>query len=237
MEEQFGLKYKALIEELREFPDFESRGDALFFTHPDPEARMSWAFYRPSGSHPSQIEDSNEFVSIMAFNNSRLRPLERFSKLNKKVLYSPALRVKIAKRARMLFRALADEDFKELVEAVKLYPFYTELACDQVINGRKMLEEIKADIFAASEFLNLADKYLNDKLLKAVFAKLPDMKYMDKTELKNYLEFLSKNKNFLHPFILNHFSNVANTTIDEILDLHILQKKALQKYINTISQN
>ncbi|WP_156922644.1 hypothetical protein [Lebetimonas sp. JH292] len=52
------LHYKKEIAKLSEEPDFEKKGD--------PQARMEWAFYRPSGSHPRQIEDEDVFVSIMS---------------------------------------------------------------------------------------------------------------------------------------------------------------------------
>ncbi len=135
MENEFDLAYKIEIEKIKDLPNFEELGDSLFFTHPDRKARATWAFYRPSGSHPCQIEDSDPYVSIMAFNHSRLRPLERFTKLHSDVIKNDELRVMVAKRARMLFRALADEDFTEMVEVLRLFPVYLPLAIDQVCNG------------------------------------------------------------------------------------------------------
>lgn len=235
MAEQFGLKYRQEIEELRELPDFEAQGDARYFHHTDPEARMTWAFYRPSGSHPSQIEDENAYVSIMAFNNSRLRPLERFGKLHPDVIHDPGLRVRVGKRARMLFRALADEDFKELVIAVRRYPMYTELACDQVANGRKMLEDVKADIFAASEFIGIAGDCITPKVMDAIMAKLPDVKEMESGELKTYLEFLGENRDRIHPRIKERFLADARYQIEGPLELHLLQKKAFQRLLERLS--
>ncbi|MFP4485891.1 MAG: hypothetical protein ACLFOC_02955 [Campylobacterales bacterium] len=228
MAEQFGLKFKKQIEELKELPNFEAKGDEIFFSHPDPEARMTWAFYRPSGSHPLQIEDSDPLVSAMAFNHSRLRPLERLGKLHPDVLKEPKLRVRIAKRARMLFRALADEDFIELVEAMKLYPVYIDLACDQVINGRKMLEEVRADIFAASEFLGIVENRADKKLVDAVMAKLPSVKEMESRELKSYIEYLVENRDRIHKSILKRYSEDIEDMLENTLELHILQKKAFE---------
>lgn len=234
MTEEFGLKFKKQIEELKELPDFEAKGDEMFFSHPDPEARMTWAFYRPSGSHPLQIEDSHPLVSAMAFNHSRLRPLERLSKLHPDVLKNSELRVRIAKRARMLFRALADEDFIELVEAMKLYPVYIDLACDQVINGRKMLEEVRADIFAASEFLKIVGDGVSQKLFDAVMAKLPDVKEMDSRELKEYIEYLVENRDKIHKSILKRYNEDIEYMLENTLELHILQKKAFRLLLNSL---
>ena len=67
----YDLSYKDEIEALKDEPDFESRGDALYLYHEDDEARLEWAFYRPSGSHPEQVSDKNVMVSIMAFKIGR----------------------------------------------------------------------------------------------------------------------------------------------------------------------
>jgi len=231
MEEQFGLKYRGEIEAIEDRPDFEKLGDEKFLHHPDPEARMTWAFYRPSGSEPSQIEDENELVSIMAFNNSRLRPLERFAKLHPYVLADEKLRVRVAKRARMLFRALADEDFIELVEVVKLYPFYKELACDQVINGRKMLEEVKADIVAASEFLELVEEFVNEKLLDAVIKKIVDFGELDSAQMREFLDEILEKKKQLGNLLCTTLKEKALERVEEFENLHSLQKIAMKKKI------
>ena len=56
------LSYKDEIEELQNQDDYERRGDELYINHEDEEARLEWAFYRPSGSHPKQIQDQNHLI-------------------------------------------------------------------------------------------------------------------------------------------------------------------------------
>ena len=131
----YELNYKDEIEALQDDGDFETKGDAKYLEHEDDEARLQWAFYRPSGSHPKQVSDKNVMVAIMAFNHSRLGSLERFDLLNPQVIEDERLRVKIRNRSRMLFRAMIDDDFNELVVVLEKYPVFMDLAYDQMING------------------------------------------------------------------------------------------------------
>lgn len=226
--EEFGLKYRVEIANIETKEDFEKIGDALFLNHEDPEARMTWAFYRPSGSAQIQIEDSNPLVSIMAFNNSRLRPLERFAKLHKDVLRDESLRVRVAKRARMLFRALADEDFRELAIAIERYPIYTQLACDQIINGRKMLEDVRADLLSASRVIELTKKFRSKELLCAVCRKVAPLDEMTILEIKNFIDLLLDNKKDVCNILKSELKTRVVESINSNSNLHLLQKKAIE---------
>ena len=98
MEELFNLTYKDEVEALKDEENFEALGDEKYIFHDDMEARLYWAFCRPSGSHPNQIKDPHPLVSIMAFNHSRLGALERFKILNPEVIKDDNLRKKIRNR-------------------------------------------------------------------------------------------------------------------------------------------
>ena len=152
MDELFNLNYKDEVDALKALPDYEAQGDARYIHHSDTEARLYWAFCRPSGSHPSQIEDEDPLVSIMAFNHSRLSALERFVRLHPRVIQEDALRIKIAKRTRMLFRDLLDHDFSELNLVLEKVPVFLDVAIEQLFNGR-LWNDVCADAVQATLFL------------------------------------------------------------------------------------
>lgn len=223
----FNETYKAEIETLKEAEtNFEQEGDRRFLSHPDPEARLLWAFYRPSGSHPDQVSDPDIWVSMMAFNHSRLRPLERFSRLHADVINDENMRIKVGKRARMLFRALADEDFTELLEVLHRWPQYIPLACDQIANGRKMNENLPVDLTAATQLLYIIENNLSDPVMQAINLKLPDFSEMELDELRGFLDSLSGRE--LHPLIWQHFEKSLSNYIREH-PLHKIQILTLQK--------
>ena len=228
----YDLSYKDEIEALKEEPDFEKQGDALYLYHEDDEARLEWAFYRPSGSHPDQVSDKNVMVSIMAFNHSRLGAYERFTRLHAEVIADDRLRVKVRNRSRMLFRAMVDDDFNELVKVLEYAPVFMDLACDQVMNGRIWNEQY-ADPTAASRFLYMAEAHLDEKLTKGAQRRLQPIKKFSYDEAKHYLEALNRQVRNLHPLIKSHYAQSYETWLQET-QLHPLQRIALQKQIDIL---
>ncbi len=229
------LSYKEAIESLQEESDYEARGDALYMHHEDVEARLEWAFYRPSGSHPDQVSDKNVIVSIMAFNHSRLGALERFNLVNKEVISDDRLRVKIRNRSRMLFRAMVDNDFTELVAVLELYPVFMDLACDQMINGR-IWNESFADPSAASRFLEMAGEEADAKLLEGVARRLQPLKGFSVDEAKAYLQLLNDQVQNLHVYIKEHYAEAFEKWMEQT-SLHPLQKIVWQKQINVLKES
>lgn len=230
MATSFILTYKEEIEELKEEKNFEALGDEKYMYHKDVEARLEWAFYRPSGSHPDQVSDPDEMVSCMAFNHSRLGALERFTRLHDNVIFDDSLRVKVKNRSRMLFRAMVDDDFKELVEVLRLYPQFMDLAYDQVINGR-IWNDTFADVKAASEFLQMID--LDEPLKKGIRRRLQPLKSLSVDEAKAYLGSLNTQVQDLHSYIKEHYVNAYEKWLAKT-SLHPLQKIALQKQVNIL---
>jgi len=226
------LSYKEEIEELKEESNFEELGDELYMNHSDVEARLEWAFYRPSGSHPQQVNDINPIVSIMAFNHSRLGALERFTLLHDDVIKEDDLRVKVRNRSRMLFRAMVDNDFKELVQVLNKYPVFFDLAYDQMINGR-IWNEIYAEPTAASDFLNIASDRLDDKLIISCKRRLQPISMLHSDQAKVYLDSLCNQVQKLHTIIKEHFVDEFEQWIKSI-DLHPLQKILWQKKIDIL---
>ena len=226
------LSYKEIIEDLKEQPDFEAEGDAMFLEHEDEEARLEWAFYRPSGSHPDQVSDKNVMVSIMAFNHSRLGALERFTRLHDDVINSDRLRVKVRNRSRMLFRAMVDDDFNELVKVLELYPVFLDLACDQMVNGR-IWNDSYADPVAASRFLGIAETVTDDRLLGGLERRLQPIRPLGVDDAKAYLDTLCDQVQNLHPYVKQHFAAAYGQWLGRTA-LHPLQKIVWQKQIDRL---
>lgn len=231
MATSFTLTYKEQIEELKEYKDFETRGDELYMHHEDDEARLEWAFYRPSGSHPDQVSDKNAIVSIMAFNHSRLGALERFKRLHEDVKNKDNLRIKVRNRSRMLFRAMVDDDFKELVEVLQLYPVFLDLAYDQVINGR-IWNDTFADPHAASVFLNMFDE-VDKNLVKGIHRRLQPVKNFGVDGANEYLGLLTDQAQNLHNVVKEYFVKEYEKWIKKT-SLHPLQVIIWQKKIDIL---
>jgi len=227
MEELFTLKYKEEVEELKDEENFEALGDKKYLQHKDMEARLYWAFCRPSGSCDAQLKDTHPLVSIMAFNHSRLPALKRFTLVHKDVIKDDSLRIKIAKRSRMLFRDLVDNDFKELNLVLDLVPVFIDVAVDQLKNGRKW-NDIPADAIEATNFIQKAKEFLNKEFFDALYQKLENFEEYDPNELKEYLEMIIKQKEYIDKTILEYFQKQSHLWIENS-DLHLLQKKSLQK--------
>mgnify|MGYP005856018153 CR=1 FL=1 len=226
------LSYKDEIEALQGESDFEARGDALYMNHEDDAARLEWAFYRPSGSHPQQIQDRNHLVAIMAFNHSRLGALERFNLLSEEIINNEKLRNKIRNRSRMLFRAMIDNDFEDLVKVLKKYPVFFDLAKDQMINGR-IWNETYAKPESASIFLELlyqASHEIDERVLEGLKRRLQSLEELSHDEAKEYLEHLESQAQNLHTLIKEHFSQEFLKWL-EAKELHPLQKILWQKKI------
>jgi hypothetical protein len=229
------LEYKDQIEALKDENDFEARGDALFMYHDDVEARLEWAFYRPSGSHPDQVSDPDPLVSIMAFNHSRLGALERFKRLHVRVINEDALRVKIRNRSRMLFRAMVDDDLNELMEVLEMAPVFLDQACDQMINGR-IWNDTWANPVAASRFIAMVEDRLDSRLLEGIKRRLQPIKDLGFEAAKLYLEQLLSQEPQLHSMIKAHYVAAYERWL-ESTSLHPLQRIALAKEINKLKDH
>lgn len=230
----YELSYKDEMEALQDEPGFEASGDRIYMHHEDDEARLEWAFYRPSGSHPDQVSDKNPIVSIMAFNHSRLGAYERFTRLHPDVIAKDDLRIKVRNRSRMLFRAMVDDDFNELVKVLEFAPVYLDVACDQMINGR-IWNEIYADVSAATTFLKMVEDRLNEKLAQGVKRRLQPIKKFNYDEAKSYLELLSHQAQNLHMFIRTHYVSEYTVWLEHT-SLHPLQRIVLQKQIDHLKE-
>jgi len=232
MAHQYTLTYKEEIEALSEEDDFEKKGDARYIYHDDVAARLEWAFYRPSGSHPDQVSDPDELVSIMAFNHSRLSPLKRYTRLHPNVIEKENLRVKIRSRSRMLFRAMVDDDFQELVEVLEYAPIFLPQAIDQVINGR-IWNSTYADLKAVTDFLIIVADDLDEKLKEGIKRRLQPIENFSFEEAKSYLSTIVNQADSLAPFLLAHYHDRYSTWMQR-QSLHPLQAIALAKEIDRI---
>lgn len=217
---------------LKEELDGEQIGDETYFYHEDDEARLLWAFHRPSGSHPVQVSDPNTDVAIMAFNHSRLGALERFTRLNPAVITDPDLRRHIRNRSRMLFRALVDNDFSELLDVLHLFPVFLDQACDQMINGR-IWNENYATPLRASMFLDLAHGYVDEKLSNGVMRRLKPIKEQNFDEAKSLLGELCSQVQKLHLKVKEHYIQEFDRWM-KIEKLHPLQSIVLNKQIQIL---
>jgi hypothetical protein len=232
LEELFNLTYKDEVELLKDEENFEALGDEKYLNHEDMEARLYWAFCRPNGSREEQIADEEPLVSIMAFNHSKLPALKRFQLLHKDVINKDNLRVKIRNRTRMLFRSLIDDDFTELNQVLELVPVFLPVAIDQLKTGRKW-NDIKAYEIEATKFLNRASEFIDEDLKTALYIKLADFEEMDNSELKELLEKTIEKKDSIHGIILDYYKEKSMEWIEDS-DLHILQKKGLEKLVGKL---
>lgn len=228
----FTLTYKDQIEAIADLSDFEALGDEKFLHHQDAEARLEWAFYRPSGSHPDQVSDPDPMVSIMAFNHSRLGAYARFARLHPDVVADARLRIKIRNRGRMLFRAMVDDDFKELVAVLELAPVFLPQAVDQVINGR-IWNETYADPQAATRFLQLAQDFLDARLTQGFKRRLQPLEPLSFEGAKTYLADLTRVGASLHPLIREHYVHAYREWLKG-QSLHPLQVIALNRSIDRL---
>ena len=228
------LTCREQIELLKEESDFEERGDAFFLDHPDDETRLLWAFHRPSGSHPSQVSDPNAEVAIMAFNHSRLGAYERFTRLNPEVIADPDLRRHIRNRSRMLFRAMVDDDFSELLEVLTLFPVFIDLSCDQMINGR-IWNERYASPLNASRFLEMADGHVTDALADGVVRRLKPLREQSFDEVKSLIGELTSQAQKLHSLIKAHYVRELEQWI-RFERLHPLQMIVVAKQIDILKE-
>jgi len=229
------LTYREHIENLKDDLDFEVQGDAIYLHHEDDEARLLWAFHRPSGSHPVQVADRNTDVAIMAFNHSRLGAYERLRCLNPNVIDDPELRNHIRNRSRMLFRALVDNDFTELLMTLEFAPVFLDQACDQMINGR-IWNEHYASPLRASQFLALACEQINDKLVEGVIRRLRPLKHQTFDEAKGLLSELVSQAQKLHLKIKEHYVDEFEQWI-ATEKLHPLQIIVLRKQIALLKES
>lgn len=235
METLSTLTYREHIEALKDDLDFEEQGDAIYLQHADDEARLLWAFHRPSGSHPHQVGDCNTEVAIMAFNHSRLGALERFTRLNPEVIENPDLRRHIRNRSRMLFRALVDNDFTELLEVLTLFPVFVDQACDQMINGR-IWNENYATALRASQFLEIAEEHITEQLIEGVIRRLKPLSSYNFDEAKELLSELVMQVQKLHEEIKAHYCVEFETWLSRE-KLHPLQNIVLTKQIHQLKGN
>lgn len=229
---EFNLKYKSEVDSLRDEPNFEELGDLKFLNHLDVNARLYWVFARPSGSLGLQLKDRDVDVAIMAFNHSRLPALERFRILNPKVLERESLRVKIRNRARMLFRSLADGDFRELNSVLDLVPVFLPLAIDQIKNGRRW-NEIDAKDEEVSRFLNRFEKIEDEELLKALFSKLRDISTLTPESIKVHIQTILNSK--LDRRILKYYLDEVDRWLKSS-SIHILKRVAIEKLRDRLSR-
>ena len=234
MQELFSLEYKDEVEKLKDEDDFESLGDELYINHTDFQARLYWAFCRPSGSCESQIKDEHPLVSIMAFNHSKLGALKRFTLLHKDVIKDDVLRNKIRNRSRMLFRAMIDNDFEDLVLVLQKYPAFLDLAYDQMIHGRIWNENF-AKPKCASDFLDLASDKLDKSLLQGVKRRLQPLEDFSNEEAKSYLESLKNQAQNLHTLIKEHYAQEFEFWLEKST-LHPLQKIIWHKNIDRLKE-
>ena len=228
MEELFNLTYKDEVDSIKDEDDFEAIGDERYIYHQDMEARLYWAFCRPSGSHPNQIKDPHPLVSIMAFNHSRLGALKRFSLLSSQVIADESLRTKIRNRTRMLFRDLVDNDFKELNEVLEIVPIFLPVAIDQLKNGR-LWNDIVANEIEATKLLERIEleHNIDEPLLEGLYRKLTDFNELEPPQFKSYLKRLLEQRESISSYILDYYQKESKSYIEDT-SLHILQKKELE---------
>lgn len=233
MEESFDQKYSKMIDAIRDFDDFEARGDEIFLKHEDPMARLIWAFHRPTGAAMEQIRDPDPLVSAMGFNRARNSALERYRMVHPDVLSVPSLRARIQSKSRMLFRAMADENFDELVQVLKEFPDYLPLALNQIVNGRRWKEN-HADMIHASHFLEISLEQMDEKTLTAFKDRLEQIEAdWEEERVLELIEQVKEKNSQLHPVVREHFFEQIRSWAEKN-NLHPLKKILLENKLKEI---
>jgi hypothetical protein len=132
----------------------------------------------------------------------------------------------------MLFRSLVDDDFVELNKVLDLVPVYLPVAIDQLKNGRKWNDMIASEI-EATKFLQKSKEFIDEELLSALYIKLANFEELNSSELKELLEKCIEQKNSIDAIILNYYKEQTYLWTKDA-DLHILQKKGLEKLANKL---
>jgi hypothetical protein len=135
----------------------------------------------------------------------------------------------------MLFRALVDNDFTELLMTLEFAPVFLDQACDQMINGR-IWNEHYASPLRASQFLDLACEQLNDKLLEGVIRRLRPLKHQTFDEVKGLLAELVGQVQKLHSKIKEHYVNEFQQWMKSE-KLHPLQVIVLRNQIALLKES
>jgi len=226
------LDYKDEIESIKENREFEKLGDERYLFHPDYEARLYWAYCRPSGSLAIQIEDPSPLVSVMAFNNSRLPLWERFKLLHLDAIDYPYFRAKILNKIRMLFLNTISYDLSELNKVLHIAPIFSDIAVEQIKNtyfeSDKPFDEIEA-----TKLIKKVGTLADEEFFEALFERLQQFEDLDVNSLKLFLENLNLKKDSIDERVLIFYQQQVNNWI-ESSNLHILQIKLLQKLSNSL---
>jgi len=226
------LNYKDEIESMKQSKEFEKLGDERYLFHHDYEARLYWAYSRPSGSLAIQIEDPSPLVSIMAFNNSRLPLWERFKLLHLDAIDYPYFRAKIVNKIRMLFFNTIAYDLGDLNKVLHVAPIFLDIAIEQVKNryfeNNKPLDEIEV-----TKFIKKVGDLADEEFFEALFEKLQAFEELDLSALKLFLENLNLKKELIDKRILIFYQKQVKEWIENS-NLHILQMKLLQKLSNSL---
>lgn len=139
---------------------------------------------------------------------------------------------KIQKRTATLFQVLMDEDLKELVFVLRNYPQYIESVCEHFRYLYNYSGKV-ANIYAASELLNISQEYHQKQFVRNLLRKLQRLDDFDIKDIKLFLDNLVLNQEKINPIILYHYKL-------HILDLiennsyHKLQTIIIEKSLNKL---
>lgn len=134
---------------------------------------------------------------------------------------------KIEKRTATLFQVLIDGDFKELVFVLKHHPKYIETVCEHFRYLYNYSEQT-ADMYAASELLEMSAGYHQKQFVRNLIRKLKKIDDYDISKIKSLLDELLVNQERIHPIILGYYKSEITKQLENS-NYHKLQIKVIEK--------
>ncbi|MCD6258783.1 MAG: hypothetical protein J7J31_04170 [Helicobacteraceae bacterium] len=139
---------------------------------------------------------------------------------------------KMQKRTATLFQVLIDGDLRELVFVLRHYPMYVEVVCDHFRYLYNYSEQV-ADLYAASELLEMSEGYHQKQFVRNLMQKLEKLDEYELSALKGLLEQLIEEQEKIHPIIIGYYKSEIETKIEKG-EYHTLQKKVLEKMLGKL---
>ncbi len=106
------------------------------------------------------------------------------------------------------------------------------VAIDQLKTGRKW-NDIKADEIEATKFIKRSSEFIDNEYKESLFLKLQDFEEYDESELKEFLQEIEEKKDKIDSLILEYYNQKVKVWIKHS-DIHILQKKVIEKLANKL---
>lgn len=142
---------------------------------------------------------------------------------------------KMEKRTATLFQVLIDGDLKELVFVLKNYPKYISLTCEHFRYLYNYSEQV-ADIYAASELLDMTKEYHTKQFIRNLIRKLQKIDDFDISEIKTFLKEMIENQDRINDILISYYKSEIQSFLDNST-YHKIQIKIIEKELKKLTSN